>query len=150
MTESHYDIFVSYAKEDADFARRLVEALKARKISVWYDHGVLRLGDSFLRAIEDGLEHSDFFALLLSPDYFKKPWMQFETGVALGRRGKKRIFPILLKHVDRTELQRVAPSVADAATLSADILSAEEIADAIVEAMKSGDEGNNDRQEAVP
>lgn len=27
----HYDIFVSYAKEDSDFARELVKALKAKK-----------------------------------------------------------------------------------------------------------------------
>jgi len=73
----------------------------------------LRLGDSVLRYIEDGLEHSDFFLLLLSPEYFKKPWTEFERGVALGRGGKKRILPVFLKNLKPKELVRIAPSIAE-------------------------------------
>ncbi|UCH97702.1 MAG: toll/interleukin-1 receptor domain-containing protein [Candidatus Aminicenantes bacterium] len=94
--QPHYDVFVSYAREDIDFARELVRALKAKNISVWYDQGELRFGDNILRSLEDGLERSDFFLLLLSPEYFNKQWTQFETGVALGRMGKGRILPIFL------------------------------------------------------
>jgi len=150
MTKSHYDIFVSYAKEDSAFARRLVEALRARKISVWYDRGELRLGDSILREVEDGLEHSDCFVLLLSPEYFKKPWTQFETGVALGRGGKDRIFPIFLKHFDRAELTRLSPSVGEVAGLNAEKLSVEEIAETIHEAIKRREERNGDSRELSP
>jgi predicted nucleotide-binding protein len=150
MTKSHYDIFVSYAKEDSAFARQLVEALRARKISVWYDRGELRFGDSILREVEDGLEHSDCFVLLLSPESVKKPWTQFETGVALGRGGKGRIFPIFLKHFDPMELTHLAPSVRSVAGLDAEKLSVEEIADAISESIKRREERNGDSRELSP
>ena len=137
---SHYDIFVSYTREDSGFARRLVEALRSRNISVWYDRGELRLGDTVLRHIEDGLENSDFFLLLLSPEYLKKPWSQFETGVALGRRGKSHILPVFLKHIDRAELARFAPLVVDTAGIDADKHSLEEIATMISDAVKRVDD----------
>jgi hypothetical protein len=137
---SHYDVFVSYAKADADFARRLVETLQAKNISVWYDQGELRLGESMLRRLEDGLEHSDFFLLLLSPDYFKKPWTQFETGVALGRGGKTCILPVFLKHFERKELARIAPSVADTGGIEADKHSLEEIATMVSDRLKTRSE----------
>lgn len=145
---SHYDVFVSYAKEDSDFAKNLVKALKAKNISVWYDGGELRLGDSILRRIEDGLEHSDFFLLLLSPEYFRKPWTQFERGVALGRGGKGRILPVLLKHFERKELVRIAPSIADTMGIEADKYSLEEVATMISDVIKSRDEENRDKPES--
>ena len=136
-SQSHYDVFVSYAKEDSDFARRLVEALKAKNISVWYDKGELRLGDTILRSIEDGLEHSDFFVLLLSPEYFNKPWAQFETGVALGRRGKSRILPIFLKRLKLKELKKMALLVAETVGIEAEKYSFEEIANMVSKAIKN-------------
>lgn len=147
---SHYDIFVSYAKEDSDFVQRLVEALRAKQITVWYDRGELRLGDAILRDLEDGLEHSDFFVLVLSPEYLKKAWAQFETGVALGRRGKKHILPIFLRQFDRAGLAQFAPSVADTAGIDADKLSLEEIATSISETIKGREEEGRNGHEQSP
>jgi hypothetical protein len=141
---SHYDVFVSYAKEDSDFAKSLVKALKARNISVWYDQGELRLGNSVLRHIEDGLEHSDFFLLLLSPEYFKKPWTEFERGVALGRGGKSRILPVFLKRFKPKELVKIAPSIAETTGIEAEKYSLEEIASMISNVIKSRNERNGD------
>jgi hypothetical protein len=138
--QHHYDVFVSYAREDLDFARRLVEALKAKNISVWYDQGDLRLGDNILRSIEDGLEHSDFFLLLISPDYLNKQWTQFETGVALGRRGKSRILPIFLKHFKPQETKNIAFLVADTRGIEAEKYSLEEIASMVFEVIKNRDD----------
>jgi len=142
---SHYDVFVSYAKGDSDFAKSLVKALKARNISVWYDQGELRLGDSVLRNVEDGLEHSDFFLLLLSPEYFKKPWTEFERGVALGRGGKNRILPVFLKRFEPKELAKIAPSIAEAMGIEADNYSLEEIATMVSNVIKSQNEENRDK-----
>jgi len=108
----------------------------------------LRLGDSVLRYIEDGLEHSDFFLLLLSPEYFKKPWTEFERGVALGRGGKKRILPVFLKNLKPKELVRIAPSIAETMGIEADKYSLEEIATMIFNVIKSRDDGNGDKTES--
>lgn len=117
-TEHGFDIFISYASDDSAFVRQLVPALRARGLKVWYDEGELRLGDSILRGIEDGLEHSRYFVLVLSPAFFKRSWAQFETGVALGRRGKQHILPVYLG-VGPRDLRKFAPALADSVGISA-------------------------------
>jgi len=117
--EHRFDVFVSYARDDSTFVRQLVPALRDRGLRVWYDEGELRLGDSILRAVEDGLEHSRFFVLILSPAFFKRSWAQFETGVALGRNEDKRhIVPVYLG-VGPSDLRKFAPALADRVGINA-------------------------------
>ena len=81
---AEYDVFVSYSKRDAGFVRSLVDALEARGVKTWYDGGELRVGESFMRRIEDALEQSRYFLPVISPDYLSGQWTPFELGVALG------------------------------------------------------------------
>jgi hypothetical protein len=83
--------------------------------------------------------------LLLSPAYFQKPWTQFETGVALGRGGATRILPVFLKHFERQELARIAPSVANTVGIEADKHSVEEIATMVFEPLQSRTEETRDQ-----
>lgn len=106
----------------------------------------MRLGDSILRHVEDGFENSAYFLLLLSPEYFKKSWTQFETGVALGRGGKNRILPLFLKHFNRKELDRSALSIANTSGIDANKHSLEEIATMISDAIKNRDTGDRDKR----
>ena len=53
-------LFISHASEDKkDFVEPLAEVLK-RVYNVWYDKYVLRLGDSLLRKINEGLRPAGF------------------------------------------------------------------------------------------
>ncbi len=45
-------VFLSYAREDADYARELRSGLEAAGIKVWFDQDSLRSGDSFHPKIE--------------------------------------------------------------------------------------------------
>ena len=40
-------IFLSYASQDADAARRICEALRAAGLEVWFDQSELRGGDAW-------------------------------------------------------------------------------------------------------
>ena len=40
-------IFLSYARENADVARRIAEALRSRGLEVWFDQNELRGGDAW-------------------------------------------------------------------------------------------------------
>jgi len=44
MTQS---IFLSYASQDADAARRICEALRTAGLEVWFDQSELRGGDAW-------------------------------------------------------------------------------------------------------
>ena len=73
------DVFISHAHEDkADVARPLTEALTERGLSVWLDEHELRIGDSLLRKIDEGLASSTFGVVVLSPDFFDKRWPRRE------------------------------------------------------------------------
>ena len=45
MAEASHAIFLSYASQDAEAARRVCEALRAAGIEVWFDQSALRGGD---------------------------------------------------------------------------------------------------------
>lgn len=106
---SKYDVFVSYAHQDMPFVDELVRHLKTknRRLNVWFDHGALRLGDSFSNSVQEALEQSKYFLLVISPGYLNSPWANFEMGVALGRAGSPKhenIIPLMIGDVNRTSL----------------------------------------------
>lgn len=42
-------VFLSYASQDADAARRICDALRAVGLDVWFDQSELRGGDVWMR-----------------------------------------------------------------------------------------------------
>jgi len=128
-----FDAFISYSAEDGLFAKNLANALRNQGLKVWYDEGKLRFGDSFLREIENALEESRYFILILSPSYFDKQWANFELGVALSRdfaSRKKHIFPIYARDIDPKSLP---PSLAKLGGLYAKEHPVDEIAAILAE-----------------
>lgn len=74
-----YDVFICHASEDKDdFVRPLAEQLQAQHIDVWYDEFSLSIGDSLMDKIDEGLESCRFGIVVLSPNFFKKPWAKRE------------------------------------------------------------------------
>ncbi len=59
-------VFVSYASDDLDAASRLVEALRAARLDVWFDKGDLRPADDWERAIQRGIERCSLFLPVVS------------------------------------------------------------------------------------
>ena len=47
MSDASKAIFLSYAREDSDAARRIADALRAAGIEVWFDQSELRGGDAW-------------------------------------------------------------------------------------------------------
>jgi len=47
MTEPSKAVFVSYASQDAEAARRIHDALRAADVEVWLDRSELRGGDAW-------------------------------------------------------------------------------------------------------
>ena len=61
--ESDYDVFLSYNSHDADQAQRLVEALRARRIRVFFDDDGIRPGSRSRRALEIAIAASRTISL---------------------------------------------------------------------------------------
>ena len=75
----NYDIFISHATEDKDdFVRPLALALIEKGWKVWYDELSLEVGDSLRKSIDDGLKNSKFGVVVLSENFLKKKWTDYE------------------------------------------------------------------------
>jgi hypothetical protein len=93
-----YDVFISYASEDREYALALRSALADQSISVWMDLDVVRLGDDILRSIDEGVRQSSHAILLLSPHYIRKRYPTAEFASILKRQIDERgnvILPLL-------------------------------------------------------
>ena len=110
-----YDVFISHASEDKEaFVRPLANALHDLGVSVWYDEFALSLGDSLSRSIDRGLSQSRYGLVVLSPDFFKKNWPEYEFRglTAKEMQGGKVILPIWYG-VTAEEVVRWSPPLAD-------------------------------------
>lgn len=110
-----WDVFISHASEDKeDVGRPLYEALTRFGVRVWFDEATLQLGDSLRRRIDEGVAHSRFGVIILSPSFISKQWTQYELDgiVAMTVSGKQRLLPIWHR-ITQDEVLQMSPSLAD-------------------------------------
>src|ERR1700751_5367126 len=81
MSESSKAVFLSYASQDADAARRICESLRAAGIEVWLDQSELRGGDAWECAIRGKINCCPLFLPVISANtstraegYFRLEW----------------------------------------------------------------------------
>jgi TIR domain len=128
--QKEYDFFISHATEDKEsFVRPLAELLTKNGHKVWYDEFQLKIGDSLRKKIDEGLRFSKYGIAVLSRDFFRKNWTEYELNglVAKEMNGVKVILPIW-HNVTRDEVLSFSPTLADKVALNTAIYSLEEIA----------------------
>jgi hypothetical protein len=114
MGNRHYDVFISHASEDKDFARRLAHRLEAAGLKVWFDDFVLELGDSLRECIDKGLRSCKYGVVVLSPAFFLKRWPQVELNALFSREStsKKIILPVW-HQIDSARIAKFSAVLAD-------------------------------------
>lgn len=88
-------IFVSYSSKDRPFALGLVKELQSLGANVWIDQLGIGLGENWDNAIEEALEKSGTFMLILSQTSVESPNVQDEVSIAINT--KKKMVPILIE-----------------------------------------------------
>lgn len=139
--DSEYDVFISHASEDkTPFVEELVKALQDKDVKVWYDSLSIAWGDSLRKQIDDGLKKSRFGIVVLSENYIKKGWTQYELdGLFDIEMAKgKTILPIW-HNITKQQVMDFSPTLAGRKALTSATMTAEEIADTFVELIKSYD-----------
>jgi len=81
MSESTKAVFLSYASQDADAARRICDALRAAGLEVWFDQSALRGGDAWDASIRRQIKECALFVPVISANtqareegYFRREW----------------------------------------------------------------------------
>ena len=131
VEQKEYDFFISHATEDKDsFVRPLAELLITKGYKVWYDEFQMKVGDSLRKKIDEGLRFSTYGIAVLSRDFFKKNWTEYELNglVAREMNGVKVILPIW-HNVTRDEVLSFSPTLADKVALNTAIYSLGEISE---------------------
>ena len=66
MSDSSKAVFLSYASQDAEAARRICEALRAAGVEVWFDQSELRGGDAWDAKIRRQIKECALFVPVIS------------------------------------------------------------------------------------
>jgi hypothetical protein len=81
VTDSGRAVFLSYASQDAEAARRICDALRAAGIEVWFDQSELRGGDAWDASIRRQIKTCYLFVAIISANtqsreegYFRREW----------------------------------------------------------------------------
>lgn len=93
-------IFLSHTHADKAFVRKLAADLEAHGVRYWLDEAEIKVGQSLIKKIRQGLDGVDFVAAILSPDSIASPWVQRELDVAMNQEisGRQvKVLPILYR-----------------------------------------------------
>ena len=99
MESPQYDVFLSYASDDSEWASKLNQDLEKRGIKTFFAPRDIEPGTKFPPSLVDAIENSRTFAVIVSPKSMESAWVEDECGRAQSRanarKDPKRIIPIL-------------------------------------------------------
>lgn len=92
-------IFLSHSSKDKEFVRRLAKDLHQAGAQVWIDDGEIKLGDSLIEKISEGVDEMDYLAVVLSKNSVESEWVKREINIALTGEvinKKVKVLPLVL------------------------------------------------------
>ena len=99
-------IFLSYASQDADTARRICDALRGSGLEVWFDQSELRGGDAWDASIRKQIKECSLFVPIISNNtqqreegYFRLEWKLAVDRSHLMADNKAFFVPVMLGDV---------------------------------------------------
>lgn len=95
-------VFISYCKADRKDVEKIAQKLKNAGIYAWYDRWEIRVGDSIIQKINDGIGSAEYLIVVLSKASVKSTWVREELSAAIALLESKGSFilPVLLEDCD--------------------------------------------------
>lgn len=94
-------VFLSHTAADKAFVRKLARDLDNHGVKYWLNEAEIKVGESLIEKIRQGLDEVDYVAVILSPHSVASPWVQREVDVAMNQEihGRKvKVLPIMYRH----------------------------------------------------
>ena len=122
--DPEYDVFIK-----DEIVRPLANALVEKGVKVWYDEFEMRIGDSLRRKVDKGLANSRFGIVVISKDFIKKGWTNYELDGIITKAisGEQIILPIW-HNITKKEVIDFSPSLGDKLARDTAINTVDEIA----------------------
>lgn len=100
----YHGIFLSHSHEDKEFVHRLRASLVERGVEdVWIDEAEILIGDSLIKKIQDAIEKTEYFGVILTPRSVKSSWVQHELEKAMNIEivsNNVKVLPLLFEQCD--------------------------------------------------
>lgn len=115
MENKKYDVVLSFAGEDRDYAKYVAEFLRENKVSVFYDdyEKAELLGKNLYEHLSKVYSSAnDFCVIFISENYSEKVWTNHERRSAQVRALKEKEEYILPVRLDDTEIPGLLETVA--------------------------------------
>ncbi|MEW9702712.1 toll/interleukin-1 receptor domain-containing protein [Paenibacillus sp. SI92] len=90
--------FISHNFRDKPLARKISANLGLYGVKCWIDESEIKLGDSLIEKIREGIDNGDYLIALISKNSISSEWVKKELDVAMNQEieGKKvKVIPIL-------------------------------------------------------
>jgi len=100
MDRPYIHLFICHASEDKGPARDLSAAMAKLGSDVWLGEREIRVGDSIVQKIDDGLSRASHLVVLLSENSVGKPWVRKELSSALMRQLSEKSITVLPVRLD--------------------------------------------------
>lgn len=101
-------VFISYSHKDKVFVDRLALDLKSKGMDVWVFEKKIKVGESIIQKVEEGIARCDYFCLVISRHSVNSNWVKREYRTALNKQLSSgttpTILPILIQDVELPEL----------------------------------------------
>ena len=98
------DVFISYARKDSEFVRRLYEALKERGREAWVDWEGIPPTDKWLDTIRSAIDEADAFLFVISPDSVTSEVCATELNHAIKQH--KHLLVVMYREVETGAVRR--------------------------------------------
>jgi len=109
MSDPNKAVFLSYAREDTEAAKRIAEALRGFGVEVWFDQSELRGGDQWDARIRGQIKTCTLFIPIISATtqardeaYFRLEWKLADDRSHLMAPGKPFIVPVVIDQTPET------------------------------------------------
>jgi hypothetical protein len=99
-----FDFFISHSSATKELARLIYYTGISNGLSLWYDEGVLELGDVLEAEIERGINSSASYLLLHSEPASRSPWVKKEMELAERRFDEDPTFRLRVVKLDQEPL----------------------------------------------
>nr|RNJ71058.1 MAG: TIR domain-containing protein [Leptolyngbya sp. IPPAS B-1204] len=100
-----YDLFISYSHQDKEFVRRLWQVLQQSHKRIWWDQDSIPLTAKWREEIQEGIEKSDNFVFLISPDSVNSAACHEEIEHAINLN--KRLMPVMYRYTSSKTVHEV-------------------------------------------
>jgi hypothetical protein len=98
-----FQVFLCHSSEDKSIVEQFANKLKSSQSYVWFDKWEIKVGDSIVEKINDGLDTMTHIVIFLSKVSVNKPWVKKELSSALMRKLKDnsvKVMPVKIDDVD--------------------------------------------------